>query len=576
MAQCLILFHWAGQLISSAAFTPQYFLVLFSVLFLNASFVLFFNMSRRSYSYLLIPLILSSAFIFFLYPQFPLWYHALSPLFILLDRLQQKLFFSCLHPLNGDREGPYLVLGAGEAGREILEDLEKKNSLARVRAVLDDRFPQVADTLMGVPVVGKIDRLEDCVRRYRIRQVIVSIDQIPGERIKSIIDHLDLKRVRLRIVPSGVEKKKRERITFEETREIRAEDLLGRKPVELNHELILNELKDKSIFITGAGGSIGSELCLQLLRFPVKRLLCLCRSEHSLYQLQEKLNPVRLRDPDSPQVLYYIGDIRDPDRLNEIFSKEAIDLLYHAAAHKHVPFMEQNEKEAIKNNVLGTRNVLEASVHCGVGKFVLISTDKAVNPTSIMGASKRLAELLTAYYHKKFNLPTALVRFGNVLGSRGSVVPLFQKQILAGGPITVTDPRVIRYFMTIPEAALLVINCAALSRGGELFLLDMGEPVKIDDLVRRMIRLYGLQPDEDIKIVYTGLRPGEKLYEELLTQTENLSRTPNKKIYTFHDEYFGQSDIWNWLQMIEKNLGADSDLNLRQSIKEIIPEYSGS
>ncbi|HMB02031.1 MAG TPA: SDR family NAD(P)-dependent oxidoreductase, partial [Spirochaetota bacterium] len=361
-----------------------------------------------------------------------------------------------------------------------------------------------------------------------------------------------------------------QRASLQKTRKIYAEDLLSRAPVELNTGIIKNNFNGKTVLITGAGGSIGSEICHQLLFYPVTRLICMGRGEYSLYKLKEKLEA---ENKNKIKINYYLGNIKDRERLAEIFDAEHPDIIFHAAAHKHVPFMEENEKEAVKNNIIGTANVLAAAVTFKVRKFILISTDKAVNPANVMGASKRAAELLTGFYYNKYKLNIAIVRFGNVLGSRGSVVPLFRKQIMNGGPITVTHPEVVRFFMTIPEAAQLTINCGAMSRGGERFILDMGKPVKIDSLVRRMIRLYGYEPDKDIKIKYTGLRRGEKIYEQLMTDQEKFKPTKNKRIFICTDSTENDDKIVRWLEDIKHNMGVYDNTRIRKKLAEVIPEY---
>lgn len=465
--------------------------------------------------------------------------------------------------------GRVLILGAGEAGRNILLDYKKTGMLHQVAGLLDDDPGKTGMTIYGVKVLGVIDQVREFSESLDVSDIVLAIESISTEKISHLMESIDLKRVRIRIVPAQRESLL-ETIAINQTREIKAEDLLGRSPTELNDDLIKEALRGQCVFITGAGGSIGSEICHQLLSYPIQKLVCLSRSEFSLYKLQEKLDP---ENTEKREIHYFLGDVRDRDRLREIMGRFKPQIVFHAAAHKHVPYMEQHENEAIKNNVFGTENVLEVSREFGVKRFILISTDKAVRPTNVMGASKRLAELLTCHYGQKYGMHTALVRFGNVLGSRGSVVPIFRRQILKGGPITVTHPEVVRYFMTITEAALLVINCGAMSHGGERFVLDMGAPVKIDDLVRKMIRLYRYEPDKDIEIRYTGLRPGEKLHEELLTATENIRDTPNKKIFVLEDDHPIDPGFESWLFGLHQKLPGLSGKEIRAEIKKMVPEY---
>ena len=404
---------------------------------------------------------------------------------------------------------------------------------------------------------------------FKINEIIICVEKISAARLGHIIDKIDVERVKIRIIPTFKETlDHKKQVTF--TRDIKAEDLLGRDPIVLNNELIKENFKDKKILITGAGGSIGSEICHQLLSYPIKELICLSRSEFSLYQLQEKL--VEENSQHLP-VHYLLGNIRDVYSLDSLFSQFTPDIVFHAAAHKHVPYLETQEKEAIKNNVIGTENVLKVSKKYRVKKCILVSTDKAVNPGNVMGASKRLAEILSESYFQRENLVTAIVRFGNVLGSKGSVVPLFRKQILKGGPITVTHPQVVRYFMTIPEAALLVINCGALAKGGEKFILDMGKPIRIDDLVKKLIRLYGFKPKRDIKIQYTGLRPGEKLIEELLTQGENVEKTINQKIFISRSPEPISDETLEQLAELKSQIHSLTGEQVRAYLREIVPEF---
>ncbi len=465
-----------------------------------------------------------------------------------------------------------LIIGAGEACREILLDLRKNGSLHQVVGILDDDAAKRGMSISGIRVIDNLSSASRLVEALSVSDVIIATQHIGVDVLGQLISRLDLKQTRVRIVPAKSESFL-ETLTINHTREVKPEDLLGRLPIELNDELIKTYFEGKIIFITGAGGSIGSEICHQLLSYPVGGLVCLSRSEYSLYKLQEKLLAENTK---KIPLSFYLGDVRDKERLEEIYQTHKPHVVFHAAAHKHVPYMETHEKEALKNNVFGTENVLSVSKAFGVERFILVSTDKAVRPTNIMGASKRLAEMLTLAYGESSQgtFQTSLVRFGNVLGSRGSVVPLFRRQILRGGPITVTHPDVLRYFMTITEASLLVINAASLMKGGERFILDMGEPVLIDELVRKMIKLYGFEPGRDIAIKYTGLRPGEKLYEELLTENEHKVSTPNKKIFILTDEHLIAKDYLTWISELKVRLPSLSPVQVRQEIISKVPDFT--
>ncbi len=465
-----------------------------------------------------------------------------------------------------------LLFGAGEAGHDYLKNEKQKGNIKHIHGILDNDLSKKGKFIEGVPILGNFKDGLPHIESMKINEIIICIEKISASSLGEIIDKVDLGRVKVKIIPTGKETLSPEK-QVTTTRDLHAEDLLGRDTIVLNNELIKKAFKGKKILITGAGGSIGSEICHQLLSYPIEKLICISRSEFSLYELEEKLS----EENSFPiPISYLLGNIRDAYFLDDLFRRFAPDIVFHAAAHKHVPYMEAQEKEAIKNNVIGTENILKASQKYGVQQFILISTDKAVNPSNVMGASKRLAEILTESYFQEHQLTTAIVRFGNVLGSKGSVVPLFRKQILKGGPITVTHPKVVRYFMTIPESALLVINCSALAKGGEKFILDMGKPIRIDDLVRKLIRLYGFRPEKDIAIHYTGLRPGEKLVEELITNNESVQKTINKKIFVSQSSQPISKKTLSKLVELKGRLHQLSRKEVRDYLKEIIPEFKGS
>lgn len=416
-----------------------------------------------------------------------------------------------------------LIIGAGDAGVLALRELKNRDFQDGLPVgFIDDSKRKINLNVQGFPVLGSREDIPAVVEKYNVDEIIIAIPSASGETIRELVEICKETKAGLKIMP-GVHDILSGKLTVSPIREVEVEDLLGREPVSLDLEEVAGYLKGETILVTGAGGSIGSELCRQIIRFDPGKLILAGHGENSIFEIEQELK--------NPAVVTEVFDIKDREKVEFIFQKYRPAVVFHAAAHKHVPLMEKNPEEALKNNVLGTSNLVEAADKTGVKTFVLISTDKAVNPTSIMGASKRIAEMIIQDYDRKSKTKFVAVRFGNVLGSRGSVIPIFKKQIAAGGPVTVTDSRMTRYFMTIPEASQLVIQAGAMASGGEIFILDMGKPVKIVDLARNLIRLSGLEPDKDIKIVFTGARPGEKLYEELLTAEEGTTATKHKRIF---------------------------------------------
>ncbi len=447
-----------------------------------------------------------------------------------------------------------LIAGAGEAGAMVLRELRAnpQTGLMPVGFVDDDPAKQGV-LIQRVRVLGECRAIPELVRAQRIDQVIIAMPGVAGAAIREIVATCDAAGVRTRIIP-GVYELLDGSVKISHIRDVQIEDLLRRAPVHIDAAGVAALIRGRRVLVTGAGGSIGSELCRQILRCEPASLVLVGHGENSIFEIYNELRTGDRRqetgdrgqeaggrsqesNPQSQivnrksQITPVIADIRFPDRIHAVFNQHRPEIVFHAAAHKHVPLMEDNVEDAVTNNVLGTRCLVDAAVAAGVEHFVLISTDKAVNPTSVMGATKRVAEQIVQDAAQRTGRAFAAVRFGNVLGSRGSVVPVFQKQIAAGGPVTVTHPEMRRYFMTIPEAVQLVLQAAALGRGGEVFVLDMGEPVRIADLARDLIRLSGLEPDRDIEIRYTGLRPGEKLYEELFDASEAFERTQHDKIF---------------------------------------------
>ena len=422
-----------------------------------------------------------------------------------------------------------MVVGAGRAGTLVIRDLlNSQLSTTQVCCLIDDNPAKLGKTISGIPIVGGRKSIPAMVKKYEIDEIIFAIPTASGEDKKEILNICkEETQCDLKIIP-GIYQMVNGDVSIDPIRAVEVQDLLGRDPIQVNNEEIFTYLRGKTVLVTGGGGSIGSELCRQICCCKPEKLIIFDIYENCVYDLQQEL---KNRYPDI-QPLVLVGSVRNKERIDDILRTHRPDIIFHAAAHKHVPLMEDSPCEAIKNNVFGTFNVAESAGEFGVKKFVLISTDKAVNPTNIMGASKRLCEEVVQMMNRRFeNTEFVAVRFGNVLGSNGSVIPLFKKQIEKGGPVTVTHPDIIRYFMTIPEAVSLVLQAGYFAHGGEIFVLDMGEPVKIADMAKNLIRLSGYEPGVDIEIKYTGLRPGEKLYEELLMDEEGLGETANKLIH---------------------------------------------
>lgn len=478
------------------------------------------------------------------------------------------MHFEGMQALSGKKGKRILIFGAGDAGAIVAKEMKKHSELGYIPvAFVDDDESKKGKYIKGLPIVGGRKDLEDIVEEMAIDEILIAIPSADKEERAEIIRLCSQTGCKLKTLP-GIYELIGGKVTISQIRDVEIEDLLGREPVELNIDEIADYLKDKVVLVTGGGGSIGSELCRQIARFNPKKLLILDIYENGAYNLSMELKS-QYKDLDQEVI---IASIRERERLREIFKKYRPNVVFHAAAHKHVPLMEANPKEAIKNNILGTLNVVKCADEFGVEKFVLISTDKAVNPTNIMGATKRFAEMIIQAYDKVSKTEYVAVRFGNVLGSSGSVIPLFKEQIKKGGPVTVTHPEINRYFMTIPEAAQLVIQAGAMAEGGEIFVLDMGKPVKIVDLARQLIRLSGFEPDKDIKIEFTGLRPGEKLYEELLMNEEGLKKTKHKKIFIGKP---GDFDVDKINSMIESLIDAldDEDEKIFKLMEEFVPTY---
>ncbi|MFH1074953.1 MAG: nucleoside-diphosphate sugar epimerase/dehydratase [Candidatus Firestonebacteria bacterium] len=471
-----------------------------------------------------------------------------------------------------------LIIGAGEAGtllaRDILNNPESGYALV---GFIDDDKHKIRSTINGIEVVGNSEELEQLAKELKIEQIIITIPSASPSFIKKLVEicvRLANFGIHYKIIP-GYKEIIDGDVSISHIREVELEDLLGRDTVTLDTEEISHYIKGNVVLITGAGGSIGSELTRQTLRFEPKTVILVGQGENSIYNMELELN--KFHPNKVPvKIIPVIADIKEPNKMEYIFHKYSPNVVFHAAAYKHVPLMEHNPEEAIKNNIAGTKNMAELAVKYGVDRFVMISTDKAVNPISIMGATKKVAELIVQALSKKQKKTKFMtVRFGNVLGSRGSVVPLFKKQIAGGGPVTVTHPEVVRFFMTIEEAAQLVVQAGSMGGNGDVFVLDMGKPVKIDDLARDLIKLSGYTPDVDIKIEYVGLRPGEKLYEETLTKEEGVSSSSHKKIFIAKPEVIDQK---KFKETVEKLINLAESVNFERNpaenlIKSIVPSF---
>lgn len=461
-----------------------------------------------------------------------------------------------------------MLIGAGEAGRTLIQEIQNSRYLdQKICCVIDDNKRKIGRYILGIRVVGDRHAIKKNVERYNIEQIIIAIPSVGSNKIRPILDICKDTGCELKILP-GVYQLVNGEVNVSKLRPVKIEDLLGREETSVNMDEIMGYVSGKTILVTGGGGSIGSELCRQIAAHKPRRLIIFDIYENNAYDIQQEL---RMKYPEL-KLTVLIGSIRDEQRLEKVFSKYRPEIIYHAAAHKHVPLMEASPNEAIKNNVLGTYNLVLAADRWKVKKFVQISTDKAVNPTNIMGASKRVCEMIIQTFNKHSQTDFVAVRFGNVLGSNGSVIPLFKKQIAAGGPVTVTDPGIIRYFMTISEAVSLVLQAGVYAKGGEIFVLDMGEPVKILDLAKNMIRLSGYVPDKDIQIQFTGLRPGEKLYEELLMDEEGMTDTPNKLIHIGHPIDVDEEKLFYALRIMEEAAANETD-DMRLIMQSIVSTY---
>jgi len=499
--------------------------------------------------------------------------YSISFLGMLLMRMSYRQYRKCSRNKYGKNKTPLVILGAGEAGVRLSEEIES-NSKCRyfVSYFIDDSEEKIGKRIHNIEVKGPIEKLNQILLNAPVCEIVITTPTLSVQKRKYILEVCSNMNCRVRTLPDSLTilEREEENSLWNNVRDIKLEELLGRVQVILNNEEIEKFLINKVVMVTGGGGSIGSELCRQIAKVKIRKLVIVDNYENNAYDIQQEL---RQCYGDQLDLKIEIASIRDQEKINQLMERHHPNIIFHAAAHKHVPLMEDCPEEAILNNIFGTNNLVQAADRYGVDKFVLISTDKAVNPTNIMGASKRFCEMLLQSMKEISKTEFVAVRFGNVLGSKGSVIPLFQKQIAQGGPVTITDKRIVRYFMTISESAQLVLQAGAMANSSEVYVLDMGEPVKIIELAENLIRLSGHIPYTEIPITETGLRPGEKLYEELLMNNEELIATQNHKIYIEHQKNISKKEIDKKLKILNKALKTKSYTKIKKAMKQVVPTY---
>lgn len=513
----------------------------------------------------------------FIHHMFPISVFLIFTLVLAFTLTVTRFFYRFIRHFKKDYHGPkqrrqlerVMIVGAGDAGEKIQREIARSEFVYKeVVCFIDDDKTKWHKSLHEVPIVGGKKSIVDACKKYKVDEIIVAMPTAKREKMIEILNICKETKCKLKKLP-GIYQLINGEINVSELKEVEIQDLLGREQIQVNLADIMGYVKNKVVMVTGGGGSIGSELCRQIAQAGCKQLIIVDIYENNAYDIQLEL---KRKYPDLDlQVM--IASVRNTDKVNALFEKYHPEIVYHAAAHKHVPLMEDSPNEAVKNNVFGTLNCVRAADHYGTKRFILISTDKAVNPTNIMGATKRICEMIIQSYNKKSKTEYVAVRFGNVLGSNGSVIPLFKKQIKEGGPVTVTHPDIIRYFMTIPEAVSLVLQAGAYAKGGEIFILDMGEPVKIADMARNLIKLSGYEPDVDIQIKYTGLRPGEKLYEELLMKEEGMQDTPNHLIHIGKPIEMDDEKFYQDLKELKLAAYRETD-DMKQRVSKIVPTYN--
>lgn len=487
-----------------------------------------------------------------------------------ITRFSYRILATVKHGLKRNRGEIVntLVIGAGEAGSVIVQEIKSSKYLNRnVVGIIDDNPSKKGKYLHGIKILGNRNDVKRLAEKYDVQEIILAIPSASAKDTRDILKICNETECKLKVLP-GMYQLITEEVSVSKLKEVSIEDLLGRDTINIDVESVCNHVNNQVVMITGGGGSIGSELCRQIAAHNPKLLIIFDIYENTTYDIQQEL----IKKYPSLKLETLIGSVRNTNRIESVIERYRPNIIYHAAAHKHVPLMEDSPNEAIKNNVFGTYKTARAADKYGVKRFVLISTDKAVNPTNIMGASKRICEMIIQTFSRYSATEYVAVRFGNVLGSNGSVIPLFKKQIAEGGPVTVTHPDIIRYFMTIPEAVSLVLEAGANAKGGEIFVLDMGEPVKIADLAKNLIRLSGYKLGEDIEIKYTGLRPGEKLYEELLTKEEGLKKTANALIFVGKPLEFDEVHFLSKLKELEEKANSES-YEIKELVADIVPTY---
>ena len=593
---CITVAFFAGLLIRyefSFSAIPERFLTFYSttiIPWIGISLIVFmlFGLYRSIWSFVsideLFRIILSYlclcaiclAATFLLPVKMPVSYYVLGLLFSFISTVGLRFSYRFLRQLyieiqsRRDPRGAknVMIIGAGEAGRALIREIVNRNMTNhKVVCLIDDNPAKKGRILEGIPIVGTRDDIPDAVKKYNVKKIIFAIPTSSGQTKKEILEICSTTGCEIQVIPGMFQLMSGE-VKVANLRNVEVQDLLGRDPVEVDWQEIGKYITGKRVMVTGGGGSIGSELCRQIAKNNPEELVIFDIYENNAYDIQMELN----RKYPYLKLTVLIGSVRNTARVESVVEQYRPQIVFHAAAHKHVPLMEDSPHEAIKNNVMGTFKMAKAAAKYGVTKFVLISTDKAVNPTNIMGASKRLCEMVVQMMQRRSDTEFVAVRFGNVLGSNGSVIPLFKKQIENGGPVTVTHPEIARFFMTIPEAVSLVLQAGYYAKGGEIFVLDMGQPVKIADMAKNLIRLSGYEPDVDIKVEYTGLRPGEKLYEELLMKEEGMQETENKLIHIGKPIEMDDEKFKEQLARLEKASKAEVS-NMKDIVAEIVPTY---
>ncbi len=505
-------------------------------------------------------------------PAVPRSFYFLYTVFLIMFAFISRFSYRFIRSVFNKKESlvdlSVMVIGAGDAGNTIIRELVNSASGMKLSCIIDDDRNKWGSYIQGILVVGGRDKIEECADLYDVDEIIIAIPSLRGKELSELLNICKETNCRLRVLPS-VHQLVNGEADVSKLREVDVEDLLGREPVEIDTASIAEYVSGRVVMVTGGGGSIGSELCRQIAGHNPGQLIILDIYENNVYDLQQELE----KEYPGLGLEVLIASVRDYVRIKNIFERYRPEIVYHAAAHKHVPLMENSPAEAVKNNIFGTYNCAKSAAETNTKRFVMISTDKAVNPTNIMGATKRVCEMIIQTLNRESETEFVAVRFGNVLGSNGSVIPLFKKQIETGGPVTVTDPEIIRYFMTIPEAVSLVLQAGAYAKGGEIFILDMGEPVRILDLAENLIKLSGYRVGIDIPIVFTGLRPGEKLYEEMLMKEEGMQDTANKLIHVGRPIEFNEEEFFTELEKL-KNIKEDDPLTIKKEMMNIVKTYN--